>query len=101
MFYSAIIPVFENPHTIPNLLDCLVQQDYKNFEVLVVDACHSSDIERYAGWYQKQLNLRYFKSPETDGGYVRNFGFCKCSVRFRCCHSPSCLFEHCGFRIFF
>ena len=52
------IAVIVDPDTIPNLLDCLVQQDYKNFEVLIVDACHSPDIERYAGWYQKQLNLR-------------------------------------------
>ena len=37
MQYSVIIPVFNRPQEVDELLESLTQQNYKNFEVIRVD----------------------------------------------------------------
>ena len=39
---SIIVPTLNEEKHIPNLLNCLKNQTYKNFEIIVVDA-HSND----------------------------------------------------------
>lgn len=74
MRYSFIIPVYNRPDEVDELLNSLANQELKDFEVIVVE--DGSDItcqdvcNRYAG----QLDLHYYKKPNSGPGQSRNYG---------------------------
>ena len=75
MFFSIIIPLYNRPQEIDELLGTLTLQTYKQFEVLVIEdgSVNKADevVKRYAG----KLDLRYFEKPNEGQGFTRNFGF--------------------------
>lgn len=75
--YSVIVPVYNRPDEIAELLDSLTHQTYQNFEVVVVEDGSTvpswEKIERYADL----LDLRYFKIDNVGQGFARNFGFAR------------------------
>lgn len=42
---SVVMPVYNRAHLMPRILGSLVQQSYKNLEIIVVDDCSTDDIE--------------------------------------------------------
>ncbi len=74
MFFSIIIPVYNRPQEIDELLESLTYQTLSGFEVIIVedgsniDCCHI--IERY----QSKLDLKYFFKPNSGPGGSRNYG---------------------------
>ena len=72
--YSFVIPVFNRPDEVDELLDSLTRQSLSTFEVVVVEdgsqvPCH--DIcARYVG----KLDLHYFSKPNSGPGQSRNYG---------------------------
>ncbi|QQL51522.1 glycosyltransferase [Mucilaginibacter ginkgonis] len=75
MFYSIIIPLYNRPQEIKELLETLVLQTYRNFEVLVIEDGSVNDAADVVALFQDKLNLRYFTKPNTGQGFSRNFGF--------------------------
>lgn len=75
MFFSIIIPLYNRPQEIDELLHTLTQQAYKNFEVLVVEDGSSLDARAIVESYQNQLNVRYFVKENEGQGFTRNFAF--------------------------
>lgn len=75
MFFSIIIPLYNRPQEIDELLHTLTQQVYKNFEVLVVEDGSSLDAQAIVESYQNQLNVRYFVKENEGQGFARNFAF--------------------------
>jgi len=75
MFFSIIIPLYNRPQEIDELLATLVVQSYTQFEVLVIEDGSSLKakeiVERYAG----QLDIRYFYKENAGQGFARNYGF--------------------------
>jgi glycosyltransferase involved in cell wall biosynthesis len=73
--YSIVIPVFDRPQELEELLVSLTQQSTQDFEVLVVDdgSKQKSDgvLERFAN----VLKLKYFYKPNGGPGPSRNYGF--------------------------
>jgi len=73
--YSVVIPVYNRPQEVAELLESLTQQTYKNFEVVLVEdgsAVKSDQVfEQFAG----KLNIQYFFKPNTGPGPSRNAGF--------------------------
>jgi glycosyltransferase involved in cell wall biosynthesis len=73
MKYSIIIPVYNRPDEVDELLQSLTAQTLKDFEVLVVEDGSSVPcqqvVERYAG----QLNVRYYVKPNSGPGQTRNY----------------------------
>lgn len=74
-FYSIVVPVYNRPEEIQELLESLTQQSYQNFEVLIVEDGSSRPAEQICKEYEKQLNLRYFTKENTGQGFSRNYGF--------------------------
>jgi glycosyltransferase involved in cell wall biosynthesis len=73
--YSIIVPVYNRPQEVEELLESLTHQVFKDFEVIVVEdgsTQPSSDVVRR---YTDRLPLRYFGKPNTGPGPSRNFGF--------------------------
>ncbi|MGN8068953.1 glycosyltransferase family 2 protein [Mucilaginibacter sp. SG564] len=75
MFFSIIIPLYNRPQEIKELLETLVLQTYRNFEVLVIEDGSVQDAEAIANSFMGSLNLRYFKKLNEGQGFTRNFGF--------------------------
>jgi glycosyltransferase involved in cell wall biosynthesis len=75
MFFSIIIPLYNRPQEIKELLETLVLQTYSNFEVLVIEDGSVNDAEQIVASFMDKLNLRYFKKVNEGQGFTRNFGF--------------------------
>jgi glycosyltransferase involved in cell wall biosynthesis len=75
MFFSIIIPLYNRPQEIKELLETLVLQTYKAFEVLVIEDGSVQDAEAIVNSFTGVLDVRYFKKPNEGQGFTRNFGF--------------------------
>ncbi|MGE0588033.1 MAG: glycosyltransferase family 2 protein, partial [Cyclobacteriaceae bacterium] len=73
--YSIIIPVFNRPHEVDELLLSLTHQTYGNFEVLIVEDGSSETCESVYERYTQHLQIRYFFKPNSGPGPSRNFGY--------------------------
>jgi glycosyltransferase involved in cell wall biosynthesis len=74
MLFSVIIPVHNRPLEIKELLESLVQQSHKNFEVIVVEDGSLFTCEDVLAQFESGLNIRYFFVENMGQGFARNFG---------------------------
>lgn len=77
--FSVIVPVYNRPQETGELLDSLSRQEYKNFEVIVVEDGSAEKSDSVAKDYASRINLQYFYKPNTGPGDSRNFGATKAS----------------------
>jgi glycosyltransferase involved in cell wall biosynthesis len=75
MFFSIIIPLYNRPQEIDELLGTLTQQRYKQFEVLVIEDGSINKADNIVKGYADKLDLHYFEKPNEGQGFSRNFGF--------------------------
>lgn len=75
MFFSLIIPVFNRPDEIDELLESLVLSDFNDdFEIVVVEDGSTIPCKDIVDAYQDKLNITYFFKPNSGPGDSRNFG---------------------------
>jgi len=78
MYFSIIIPVYNRPDEIKELLDSLVQTDYKeDFEVVIIEDGSSLTCENVIISFNSKLNISYYNKENTGPGDYRNFGMKK------------------------
>ncbi|WP_299063142.1 glycosyltransferase [uncultured Polaribacter sp.] len=78
LFFSIIIPVYNRPNEIDELLESLTKQDYSNdFEVLIIEDGSTQKSDVIVEKYKNQLNLKYFFKENSGAGESRNFGMQK------------------------
>ena len=74
MKYSFIIPVYNRPDEVDELLDSLTKQTLHDFEVVVIEdgsAIPCKDIvDKYAG----KLDIHYYNKENSGPGQTRNYG---------------------------
>ena len=74
MKYSFIIPVFNRPDEVDELLESLTHQTLRDFEVVVgedgSDVPCRDVVERYAD----RLQVHYYDKPNSGPGQTRNYG---------------------------
>lgn len=75
LFFSIIIPLYNRPQEIDELLFTLVQQDYEKFEVLVIEDGSTIAAKSIVESYQDRLDLHYYVKTNEGQGFARNFGF--------------------------
>ena len=73
--YSIIIPVFNRPDEIKELLASLTLQSFRDFEVILVEDGSEKTCKIIAEYYSKQLKLRYFW--KTRVRVIRDYGYQK------------------------
>ncbi len=74
MFFSVIIPVYNRPDELNELLQSINNQSVKDcFEVIIVEDGSKDDAEHVVLDY-KNLNIKYFYKTNTGPGDSRNFG---------------------------
>ena len=74
MKYSIIVPVFNRPDEVDELLQSLVEQTFEDFEVIIVEDGSSIPCEDVCRKYEQKLHLRYFMKPNSGPGQSRNYG---------------------------
>lgn len=74
MRYSIIIPVYNRPDEVDELLNSLTQQTVHDIEVIVVEDGSSVTCEHVVKRYEQQLNIQYFNKPNSGPGQTRNYG---------------------------
>ncbi|MBD9178121.1 MAG: glycosyltransferase [Odoribacter splanchnicus] len=73
-FFSIIIPLYNRPAEIRELLDSLVQQAYKHFEVVVVEDGSTEKSEDIVASFRDRLEVKYFFKENSGPGLSRNYG---------------------------
>ena len=73
--YSIIIPVYNRPQELDDLLQSLTKQSFSNFEVLIVEDGSTITSEKVFEKYSQQLHSQYFFKHNSGPGPSRNFGF--------------------------
>lgn len=74
MRYSVIIPVYNRPDEVDELLQSLTLQKWKDFEVLVIEDGSSVPCKEVVGKYQDRLDVHYYSKTNSGPGQTRNYG---------------------------
>ena len=74
MKYSVIVPVFNRPDEVDELLESLCHQSIKDFEVIIVEDGSVTTCEDICKKYEEQLDLKYFMKKNSGPGMSRNYG---------------------------
>lgn len=77
--FSIIIPVYNRPTEIDELLESLTKQDFTDFEVLVIEDGSTIKSDVIVEKYKDLLNVHYFFKENTGAGASRNYGMEKAS----------------------
>ncbi len=74
MKYSLIIPVYNRPDEVDELLQSLLSQTLKDFEVVIVEDGSPNPCGNVCQRYADRLSLRYFVKENSGPGQSRNYG---------------------------
>lgn len=74
MKYSIIVPVYNRPDEVDELLESLCKQSFKDFEVIIVEDGSSVNCKEVCSKYMERLNMKYFMKQNSGPGLSRNYG---------------------------
>ena len=75
LFFSFIVPVYNRPNEINELLESLSLQDYgKTFEVVIVEDGSTESSESIVEKFKEKLSITYLKKSNSGPGDSRNYG---------------------------
>lgn len=72
--YSLLIPVFNRPGELDDLLSSLCRQTYVHFEVIVVEDGSTIPAREVVEQYRERLDIRYLAIENSGPGIARNRG---------------------------
>ncbi len=73
--YSVVVPVYNRPQEVDELLLSLLNQRFQDFEVLIIEDGSTIRSDEVVQRYSDRLNIRYFFKSNSGPGPSRNFGF--------------------------
>ena len=74
MKYSIIVPVFNRPDEVAELLESLTMQTFHDFEVIIVEDGSKVTCEAVCRQYKERLDIKYFMKDNSGPGQSRNYG---------------------------
>lgn len=74
MKYSFIVPVFNRPDEVDELLDSLCHQEAKDFEVIIIEDGSKITCKDVCDKYAGILDLHYYYKENSGPGQSRNYG---------------------------
>jgi len=72
--FSIVIPSLDEEKYLPDLLEDLSNQDYQDFEVILVDGDSDDNTVKKAKEFSQKLNLSILISKKRNVGHQRNLG---------------------------
>lgn len=91
MKYSFIIPVYNRPDEVDELLQSLTLQTLTDFEVLVIDDGSSLPCREVVAKYKEKLAIRYYNKENTGPGQTRNYGVERASGEYMLILDSDCI----------
>lgn len=75
MFFSLIIPVYNRPEEVNELLESLTNLDYEDdFEIVIIEDGSTLKCQNVVRNYQDKLTISYYFKENSGPGDSRNFG---------------------------
>ena len=74
MKYSVVVPVYNRPDEVDELLQSLCEQTVKDFEVIIVEDGSTSTCKDVCSKYAGILSLHYYAKENSGPGQSRNYG---------------------------
>ena len=91
MFFSIIIPLYNRPQEIDELLYTLTRQTYTQFEVLVIEDGSVNDAKAIVNKYSHDLDIQYYFKANEGQGFTRNYGFARAKGDYFVIFDSDCL----------
>ena len=91
MFFSIIIPLYNRPQEIDELLDTLTRQTYLQFEVLVIEDGSVNKAKEIVNSYSDKLDISYCFKDNEGQGFARNYGFARAKGDYFIVFDSDCL----------
>jgi glycosyltransferase involved in cell wall biosynthesis len=91
MFFSIVIPLYNRPQEINELLHTLTAQTYTQFEVLVIEDGSLNDAKTIVESYANKLDISYYVKENEGQGFARNYGFAKAKGDYFIVFDSDCL----------
>lgn len=77
MMFSIILPVFNREHLVERAINSILDQDYKSFELIIVDDCSTDNTVSIISKFSDK-RIKIFQLNENSGPAIaRNFGIKK------------------------
>ncbi len=73
--YSLIIPVYNRPQELDELLACIQMQEFRDFEVVVIEDGSTEDAAIIIEKYADSFPLAYYVKENGGQGFARNYAF--------------------------
>jgi glycosyltransferase involved in cell wall biosynthesis len=73
--FSVVVPVYNRPQEVQELLESLIRQTRSNFEVIIVEDGSSVRCDQVVEQYSDRLRIQYFYKANSGPGPSRNYGF--------------------------
>jgi glycosyltransferase involved in cell wall biosynthesis len=89
--YSIIIPVYNRPDEINELLESLTKQTYQHFEIIVVEDGSKRTCQDVVQRFRSQLDIHYFFKENSGQGFSRNYGFARATGDYMVVFDSDCL----------
>lgn len=74
MKYSIIVPVFNRPDEVDELLESLTHQTEKDFEVVIVEDGSQTPCKEVCKRYENLMDIHYYYKENSGPGQSRNYG---------------------------
>ena len=92
MYFSVIIPVFNRPQEVDELLNSLTKSTFKeDFEILIIEDGSSEKCDFIVEKYRNELNIKYFFKPNSGPGNSRNYGMKKAKGNYFLIFDSDCI----------
>lgn len=72
--YSVILPTYKRPDEVENFLESMTLQQYRDFEVIVVDGSPDDILHKVINNYRSRLDLHYYHEMGLGASESRNLG---------------------------
>jgi glycosyltransferase involved in cell wall biosynthesis len=89
--YSVIVPVFNRPQEVDELLESLTHQTRKDFEVVIVEDGSAIRCDNIVDQYRDRLTIQYFYKPNSGPGPSRNFGYAHAKGQYLVVFDSDCI----------
>lgn len=91
IYFSVIIPVYNRPDEIRELLQSLTRQTYTHFEVVIIEDGSTDRCETAAAAFRDELDITYYYKENSGQGFSRNAGFKKATGDYFVIFDSDCL----------
>lgn len=97
--FSVIVPVYNRPDEVEELLESLATQTDKDFEVLIIEDGSTIPCEEVCKQYESKLNLKYYSKPNSGRSETRNYGMERASGNYFIIYDSDCIIPPDYFKI--